>query len=112
MIVDQIKSSLAAAVAAGAEVIARYPLPILTIVIFSILALNFISVLRTRYFHLNTIPGPRFAAFTRLWLCKIIASGDSAKKFVDINKEFGTLTSNTSPFIYSAKQLLQVQSLG
>ncbi|RDL36198.1 Cytochrome P450 oxidoreductase [Venustampulla echinocandica] len=91
MILDQIKSSLATVVAAGAEFVALYPLPLLAIVILSILTLNVISVLKTRYFHLNTIPGPSFAAFTRLWLCKVIASGDSAKKFVDINKEFGPI---------------------
>ena len=80
----------------AAEIVALYPLTIITILIVSVLVLNVIAVLKTRYFHLSTIPGPRFAAFTRLWLCKVIASGDSAKTFVDINNEFGMLLNKNS----------------
>jgi hypothetical protein len=109
----QIKSGLATTVKVGAEFVALYPLLILTIVIVSVLGLNVISALKTRYFHLNAIPGPRFAAFTRLWLCKVIASGDSAKKFVDINKEFGMLIDKNSihhgiisPFLYYTEYII------
>ncbi|KAF2634891.1 cytochrome P450 oxidoreductase [Massarina eburnea CBS 473.64] len=44
-----------------------------------------------RYFHLSRIPGPFWAAYTRLWLSKTLASGESAKVFVDINKRYGPL---------------------
>lgn len=44
-----------------------------------------------RHVHLSEYPGPWWAAYTRLWLCKTIASGDSAKIFVDVNQKFGHL---------------------
>ncbi|KAL9121435.1 MAG: hypothetical protein Q9187_002005 [Circinaria calcarea] len=40
---------------------------------------------------LSDIPGPRWAAYTRFWLIKTLASGHSAEKFVDINKRYGPI---------------------
>lgn len=48
-----------------------------------------ILTIRTSWTHLSTIPGPRWASYTRLWLCKTIASGDSAQVFVNVNKKQG-----------------------
>lgn len=44
-----------------------------------------------RLTHLRQYKGPWWAAYTRLWLSKTIASGNSAKIFVDINKKYGSL---------------------
>ena len=44
-----------------------------------------------RFLHLREFPGPWIAAYTRLWLCKTIASGDSASRFVNINRQYGSL---------------------
>lgn len=44
-----------------------------------------------RLTHLRHYPGPWWAAYTRLWLSKTIASGNSAKIFVNINKKYGSL---------------------
>ena len=38
---------------------------------------------------LSNIPGPKWASWTRLWLVKVLASGDSAQKFLDINRQYG-----------------------
>ena len=45
----------------------------------------------TRILRLRNVPGPALAAYTRLWLAKTLASGNSAKTFVEINKEYGKL---------------------
>lgn len=44
-----------------------------------------------RFGHLSQYSGPAWAPYTRLWLCKAIASGDSADIFVDINKRYGPI---------------------
>ncbi|KAJ4158647.1 uncharacterized protein LMH87_009163 [Akanthomyces muscarius] len=41
--------------------------------------------------HLQDFPGPSWAAYTRLWLCKTIASGNSAQIFVDVNQKYGAV---------------------
>ncbi|TQV97454.1 benzoate 4-monooxygenase cytochrome P450 [Cordyceps javanica] len=41
--------------------------------------------------HLGDFPGPCWAAYTRLWLCKALASGNSAQIFVDVNKAHGSI---------------------
>jgi hypothetical protein len=51
----------------------------------------FARVLSVRFFHLQNFKGPWWAAYTRLWLCRTIASGDSAKLFADVNQEYGPL---------------------
>ncbi|OAR03043.1 hypothetical protein LLEC1_04273 [Akanthomyces lecanii] len=47
--------------------------------------------LATARCHLRDFPGPSWAAYTRLWLCKTIASGDSAQIFVDVNQKHGAI---------------------
>ena len=44
-------------------------------------------------FPLWKIPGPRCAAFSRLWLSKVLASGDSAKKLLEVNQQYGKVNS-------------------
>ncbi|KGQ04468.1 Pisatin demethylase [Beauveria bassiana D1-5] len=41
--------------------------------------------------HLRDFPGPSWAAYTRLWLCKTLASGNSAQIFVNINHTHGSI---------------------
>lgn len=41
--------------------------------------------------HLRDFPGPAWAAYTRLWLCQALATGDSAQIFVDVNKKHGSI---------------------
>ena len=38
---------------------------------------------------LAPIPGPRWAAWTRFWIVKTLASGKSAEVFVEVNKHYG-----------------------
>ncbi len=40
-------------------------------------------------FPLWKIPGPRWAAFSRFWLSKVLASGESAKKLLEVNQQYG-----------------------
>ncbi|KAF2147000.1 uncharacterized protein K452DRAFT_314252 [Aplosporella prunicola CBS 121167] len=54
-----------------------------------LLAAYTIDSLRNGLVHLNDFPGPRWAAYTRLWLCKVLASGNSAQTFVDVNAKYG-----------------------
>lgn len=64
----------------------------LSLALCLIVFLVFAKILRAvwiRFFHLQSIPGPFWAAYTRLWLCMTLASGDSAKIFVDVNKKYG-----------------------
>ena len=44
-------------------------------------------------FPLWKIPGPRWAALSRLWLSKVLASGDSAKKLLEVNQQYGKASS-------------------
>ncbi|KAI1984421.1 hypothetical protein LOZ51_006664 [Ophidiomyces ophidiicola] len=62
----------------------------LSFIFFAIL-IGVIYIAIASYSHLSAFPGPRWAAFTRLWLCKTIASGDSARRFVEINQKYGSL---------------------
>lgn len=43
----------------------------------------------SQLFPLRKFPGPRWAAYSRLWLSRVLASGRSAEQFVEINKEYG-----------------------
>lgn len=45
--------------------------------------------LYSQNFPLSKIPGPAWAAYTRIWLIKTLASGKSAQNFIDVNKEYG-----------------------
>ncbi|KAL8921608.1 MAG: hypothetical protein Q9172_003933 [Xanthocarpia lactea] len=40
---------------------------------------------------LGHIRGPKSAAYTRFWMMKVLASGDSAAKYVQVNKQYGSL---------------------
>ena len=64
-----------------------------SIAVFMLLVALFhiIRVLINRYTHLREYPGPGLAAYTRFWLCHLIASGDSAQAFVAINKQYGPI---------------------
>lgn len=46
-----------------------------------------------RFSLLSSIPGPHWAAWTRLWIVKALASGDAHHVFVDINKKYGAKVS-------------------
>ncbi|EXJ89425.1 hypothetical protein A1O3_02492 [Capronia epimyces CBS 606.96] len=94
MLVQQIQGQLAAvaAVAAGwFTFLQARPLEVLFGGMVVLAVCRLLLTVRTRFFHLSSIPGPWWAAYTRLWLCKTIASGDSAKIFTDINKRYGPL---------------------
>lgn len=63
-------------------------------VAFFMLFIAFVHVIRvlvTRFTHLREYRGPGLAAYTRFWLCNMIASGDSAQAFVNINKQYGSI---------------------
>ena len=49
----------------------------------------------TRYWYLKDIPGPKSAAFTRLWLVRAYGSTNAVQKFVEANKTYGKLTTQT-----------------
>ena len=48
-----------------------------------------VSAIGARFFRLRSVPGPFWAAYSRLWLVRALASGESAKIFVDVNKTYG-----------------------
>lgn len=58
------------------------------LIVFLVLA-KILRAVWIRFCHLQSIPGPFWAAYTRLWLCMTLASGDSARIFVDVNKKYG-----------------------
>ncbi|KAH6672247.1 putative benzoate 4-monooxygenase cytochrome P450 [Halenospora varia] len=62
-------------------------LTVLGLAIFKIL----ITSIYTRHFQLSHIPGPSWAAYTRLYLSKVLASGKSCETFVNINQKYGPL---------------------
>jgi hypothetical protein len=45
----------------------------------------------TANFHLREFAGPWWAAYTRIWLCGTLASGNSAQIFVDVNDRYGPI---------------------
>ncbi|KAH8669654.1 cytochrome P450 oxidoreductase [Tricladium varicosporioides] len=63
--------------------------------ILTVLGLAILKILVTsayiRHSHLSNIPGPPWAAYTRLYLSKVLASGKSCRSFVNINKKYGPL---------------------
>lgn len=68
-----------------------YPLASLLAFIFIFILANIVRSIATRYLHLSQFQGPPWAAFTRLWLCKTLASGESARRFVEVNQKYGSL---------------------
>lgn len=61
-----------------------------------------VSAIATRFFRLRSVPGPFWAAYSRLWLVRTLASGESAAAFVDVNKTYGewTATDSLSRLLY------------
>ena len=57
----------------------------------SIAALTLIQSTAASTFHLRSFSGPWWAAYTRLWLSKTLASTNSAQVFVDVNKKYGSI---------------------
>ena len=37
---------------------------------------------------LSSVPGPKWASWIRFWIIRILASGNCAELFVDINKHY------------------------
>lgn len=74
---------------AAASLGARYMyIPLLiSIVIYKLIL--WARVLYCREKPTLTVPGPKWAAWTRLWIVKVLASGESAEVFVDINRRYG-----------------------
>ena len=56
-----------------------------TVVLTTIVAITFVS----SFLRLRRIPGPWWAAFTRLWLVRTLALGDAATEFDNVNKAYG-----------------------
>ena len=42
------------------------------------------------YVRLSHIPGPLWAAFSRLWLVKVVALGDAENEYVRVNRKYGS----------------------
>lgn len=47
------------------------------------------EVLYLRKETLSSVPGPKLAAWTRFWIVKTLAYGQSAHIFVGVNKRYG-----------------------
>ena len=62
-------------------------LPAALLLVLVAVVLSTISRFLTRFRHLVEYPGPWIAAYTRLWICRVIASGNSAQLLVDVNQE-------------------------
>ncbi|PVI00777.1 cytochrome P450 oxidoreductase [Periconia macrospinosa] len=65
------------------------PIEALVAILCILLAVYTIDTFRTGLFHLQHFRGPWWSRYTRLWICKTLASGNSAQIFVDINKKYG-----------------------
>jgi hypothetical protein len=65
------------------------PIEALVAILSILLAIYTIDTFRTGLFHLQHFRGPWWSRYTRLWICKALASGNSAQIFVDINKKYG-----------------------
>ncbi|KAL8781671.1 MAG: hypothetical protein Q9213_005888 [Squamulea squamosa] len=63
---------------------------LLAVLVFCIILGALRSLLRGAL-HLGHIRGPKSAAYTRFWMMKVLASGDSAAKYVQVNKKYGSL---------------------
>jgi hypothetical protein len=67
------------------------PIEALVAILCILLAVYTIDTVRTGLFHLQHFQGPWWSRYTRLWICKTLASGNSAQIFVDINKKYGSV---------------------
>jgi hypothetical protein len=75
----------------AAQRIISHPGQSFTTLVAIFLVFGIFQATLTRFLHLRQFSGPWCAAYTRLWLCKVIASRDSAQIFVGVNKKFGPL---------------------
>ena len=72
-------------------------LPLYIPLFFLSLICKLFFFLKFCYLHrqtLSSVPGPKWAAWTRFWIVKTLASGDSATTFVEINKRYGGPSNN------------------
>lgn len=74
--------------------LARYG-TIVAVLLISVLAF-LVSAIGARFFRLRSVPGPFWAAYSRLCLVRALASGESAKIFVDVNKTYGEYAATVS----------------
>jgi len=51
-----------------------------------------LSLLWQRALPPSSVPGPRMAAWTRLWWIKTLYSGRSAQELVRLNREYGMMS--------------------
>ena len=58
---------------------------------FIVQGLIWVCHLLYRKYQSNSVPGPWLGKFSRLWLVKTLATGDSARMFADVNREYGPL---------------------
>lgn len=73
--------------------------PLLALILIYKVVLWF-DVLHLRRATLSSIPGPKWAAWTRFWMVKTLASGDSAEIFVQVNERYGKIPSTiNSPYL-------------
>ena len=73
------------------DAIRGHPFQLIVTLVALLIGIIVARAIANRYTHLAEYPGPSWAAYTRLWLSKTIASGDSARLFVDINKKHGPI---------------------
>lgn len=57
----------------------------------SIVLLIFVCPAITSALRLRRFKGPKWSAHTRLWICWMLASTDSAQRLVDVNKNYGSI---------------------
>lgn len=67
------------------------PLETFVAIICLLLATHLFITLKTGLLHLQQFKGPLWSRFTRLWLCKVLASGKSCEVFVEVNKKYGSV---------------------
>lgn len=75
----------------GREGSRSYPSTIVVLFILTSAVASLTLRIINRFSHLTEYPGPRVAAYTRLWICRVIASAKSAQIFVDVNKRYGSV---------------------
>ena len=66
-----------------------FPVPFFYILCLASKLVFWVGSAYSQKFPLSRIPGPTWAAYTRLWLIKTLASGKSAQRFIDVNNEYG-----------------------
>jgi hypothetical protein len=89
-LITQTKSLTSASLMmAYAQVEAIFPWVPLVILYIGFKLVRWTRILFSQRKTLSSIPGPRWAAWTRFWLVKTLASGESAAKFVEVNKLYG-----------------------